>query len=93
MTITLDQLIVWLIIGAFAGAIAGLLIRGRGQGPLLNVLVGLIGALIGGVLFNLLKINPNLGQLVFTGRDFLAAVVGSMLFLIVIRWLTPRFLR
>lgn len=92
MTIEVSELIVWLIIGAVAGAIAGILIRGRGQGPLLNVLVGMIGALIGGLLFDVLNINPNLGELVFTGRDLLAAVVGSMLFLILLRWLRPRFL-
>lgn len=92
MTIELSQLIVWLIIGAFAGAIAGILVRGRGQGPLVNVLVGLAGALIGGVIFNLLKINPDLGKLTFTGRDFLAALVGAIIFLILIRWLKPRFL-
>jgi uncharacterized membrane protein YeaQ/YmgE (transglycosylase-associated protein family) len=92
MTIELSQLIIWLVIGAVAGLIAGILIRGRGQGPLLNVLVGMIGALIGGLLFDLLNINPNLGELVFTGRDLLAAVIGSMIFLIVLRWLKPRFL-
>jgi uncharacterized membrane protein YeaQ/YmgE (transglycosylase-associated protein family) len=92
MTIELSELIVWLVIGAVAGLIAGILIRGRGQGPVLNILVGMIGALIGGLLFDVLNINPNLGQLVFTGRDLLAAVIGSMIFLIVLRSLKPRFL-
>ena len=92
MTIELSQLLVWLLIGAVAGLIAGILIRGRGQGPLLNILVGMIGALIGGLLFDVLNINPNLGELVFTGRDLLAAVVGSMIFLIILRSLKPRFL-
>jgi len=92
MTIQLDALIVWLIIGALAGAIAGILVRGRGQGPLLNVLVGMAGALIGGLLFDLLRIRPDLGKLTFTGRDFLAAVVGSVILLILVRWLKPRFL-
>jgi uncharacterized membrane protein YeaQ/YmgE (transglycosylase-associated protein family) len=92
MTIQLSELIVWLMIGAVAGLIAGILIRGRGQGPLLNILVGMIGALIGGLIFDALNINPNLGELVFTGRDLLAAVIGSMIFLIVLRSLKPRFL-
>ena len=92
MTIELSELLVWLAIGAVAGLIAGILIRGRGQGPLLNILVGMIGALIGGLLFDVLNINPNLGELVFTGRDLLAAVIGSMIFLIILRALKPRFL-
>lgn len=85
MTIQLDQLIVWLIIGAAAGALAGLLIRGRRQGPLLDVVVGLAGALVGGVLFNVLNIQINLGQLVFTGRDFVAALIGAILLLVGLR--------
>ena len=50
------------------------------------------GALIGGLLFDLLRIRPDLGKLTFTGRDFLAAVVGSVILLILVRWLKPRFL-
>lgn len=91
MSIELSEMIVWLLTGAVAGLIAGILIRGRGQGPLLNILVGMIGALIGGLIFNVLKINPDLGELVFTGRDLLAAIVGSMLFLLALRMLRPRF--
>lgn len=92
MSISLSQLIVWLIIGAIAGYIAGLVIRGRRQFLVVNIAVGLIGALIGGVIFNALKINPDLGQLVFTGRDFVAALVGAVILLIVLRALRPRFL-
>ncbi|MGI8562503.1 MAG: GlsB/YeaQ/YmgE family stress response membrane protein [Candidatus Dormibacter sp.] len=43
----------WMVIGLLAGAIAGRLVRGRGFGCLLDVIVGVAGAAIGGFLVNL----------------------------------------
>ena len=50
----LNTLIIFLLIGAAAGWIAGLLMRGGGFGVLGNIVVGIVGAVIGGFLFNLL---------------------------------------
>ena len=44
------------IIGAVAGWLAGQIIRGRGFGLIGNLIVGVIGALLGGILFDLLRI-------------------------------------
>lgn len=43
--------IAWIIIGLIAGWIAGHITRGRGFGCLVNVILGLIGAVIGGWIF------------------------------------------
>ncbi len=91
MSINLGQLIVWLIIGALAGWLAGILIKGRkGYGLLGNILIGLIGALIGGVLFDLLNISLGLGALTFSLDDLVAAVVGSLILLGVIYFIRNR---
>lgn len=49
-------LIGWLIIGLLAGWIAGQISRGRGFGCLANVILGLIGAVLGGWIFTKLGI-------------------------------------
>ena len=41
-------IIVWLIIGAIAGWLAGLLVKGGGYGLIVDIIVGIVGALIGG---------------------------------------------
>ena len=46
----------WLIMGALAGWLSGELVRGKGFGCLGNVLLGLIGAVVGGWLFEQLHI-------------------------------------
>ncbi len=46
----------WVVIGLLAGWIAGVITRGRGFGCLLNVVLGLIGAVIGGWIFTRLGI-------------------------------------
>jgi len=43
-------LVAYAIIGAFAGWLGGMLLKRRGLGPVGNILVGVIGAAIGGVL-------------------------------------------
>ena len=64
-----------LLIGALAGWISGLITKRRGFGPLGNVIVGVIGALIANYVFGLIGISAHsvVGQLLF-------AVVGALVF-------------
>ncbi len=86
-------IIVWLVVGALAGTLTGRLIAGKkeGLGRWTNFGVGLVGALIGGYLFNLLNIDLGLGELKFTVEDLIAAVCGSLLFLLGLRFVRGRF--
>lgn len=74
----------WIIIGAIAGWLAGKLMRGGGFGFLINLLVGIAGALIGGWVFGMLGIAAGgiIGSLV-------TALVGAILLL----WIISLFKR
>lgn len=75
---------VWfLIIGGVAGWLAGLFMKGRGFGILGNIVVGVIGALLGGFLFRLLGLSSDgslIGALVvsFVGAVVLLVIVGAL---------------
>jgi uncharacterized membrane protein YeaQ/YmgE (transglycosylase-associated protein family) len=59
---TIEQLVVWLIIGALPGSLAGMVVTGtrKGYGPATNILLGLIGAVIGGYVFDKLNVRGRL---------------------------------
>ena len=88
---SLDQFIVWIVVGLVGGGLAGFLItweRG-GFGLVRNLVLGLAGAVIGGLLFRLFNILPALDKISISLRDIVAAVVGSMIVLIAL-WLLRR---
>jgi uncharacterized membrane protein YeaQ/YmgE (transglycosylase-associated protein family) len=78
--VTLTSLIWMLVIGAIAGWLAGVVMKGRGFGVLGNIVVGVVGAVIGGFLFNALGIAfwGLLGTLLvaFIGAVILLFIVG-----------------
>jgi uncharacterized membrane protein YeaQ/YmgE (transglycosylase-associated protein family) len=77
---SLEALIIWLIVGALAGWIAGLIVKGYGFGLIGNIVVGIIGAVIAGWLL------PRLGIVI--GAGFVAAlinaVIGAVILLVII---------
>jgi uncharacterized membrane protein YeaQ/YmgE (transglycosylase-associated protein family) len=93
MNLTLGQFIVWLIVGGLAGNLVGRLVtfRKEGLGWWTNLGVGMVGALIGGLLFRIFHINLGLGDLKVTFEDLIAAFLGSLLF-VVVWWLVAKFM-
>jgi uncharacterized membrane protein YeaQ/YmgE (transglycosylase-associated protein family) len=91
---SLDQVIVWIIVGLLGGSLAGLMITWdrKGFGILRNLGVGLVGALVGGLLFRMLGLFPGLDRISISLRDVVAAVVGSLLVLTAF-WLWQRSMR
>lgn len=83
MPVSLDQIIVWIIIGLLGGSLAGLVIKRerQGFGTMTNLGLGLAGALVGGFLFRLLGLFPDLDRIAISLRDVIAAFVGSLLVL------------
>lgn len=86
MSIDIGQLIVWLIIGSLAGFLAGQVVRGRGFGVLGNMVIGLVGALIGGLIFELLNIEiSGLPTFTFSLADLVVAFFGALILIALAR--------
>lgn len=84
MNITLTDLLVWVVIGMIAGSLAGVVVKRKkgGFGRYGNLGIGLVGALVGGFLFDLLSIDLGLENVTISLQDIVAAFVGSLLFLV-----------
>ena len=76
----ITDLIIFLVIGAVAGWLAGVIMKGSGYGLVGDIIVGVIGSLIGGWLFGLLGIAA--GGLI---GSIIAAVVGAIILIAILR--------
>ncbi len=92
MRITLQQVVVWLVIGAIAGSLAGLMVKRsrQGFGRFANLGLGLVGALIGGAIFRVFNIDLGLGAISLSLEDIVAAFLGAIFFLLILRWIRKR---
>ena len=88
MNVTIEELVVWLVIGMLAGTLAGLIVTRKkaGYGHLANLGLGLVGALLGGFLFDLFAIAPVLDKIAISLRDIVAALIGALLFLVLLHF-------
>ena len=75
------SLLLWLVVGAVAGWLAGLFVKGFGFGLLGNIVVGIVGAAVGGWLFQRLGVSLGGGII----NDIIGATVGAVIILMVIR--------
>ena len=64
-----DALLILLLVGAIAGFLAGVIVKGYGFGTLGNIIVGVVGAVIAGALL------PRLG--VFPGGDIIGQIISA----------------
>lgn len=69
----------WLIVGAIAGWLAGRIVEGYGFGFVGNLVIGILGACIGGFILPQLGIIPN-----STMGNLLAATLGAVILLVVL---------
>ncbi|SDD79561.1 GlsB/YeaQ/YmgE family stress response membrane protein [Paraburkholderia lycopersici] len=74
-------IIAWLIIGAIAGWLAGVLVKGGGFGLFVDIIVGIVGAFIGGWLAGLLGIHIGTGMI----SSIITAIIGAVILLFIIR--------
>jgi uncharacterized membrane protein YeaQ/YmgE (transglycosylase-associated protein family) len=74
------DLLVFLLVGAIAGWLAGLIVRGFGFGLIGNIVVGIIGALVAGYVFPRLGIGLPAGMI----GEILSAAVGAVIVLVII---------
>jgi uncharacterized membrane protein YeaQ/YmgE (transglycosylase-associated protein family) len=80
MPMDIQSLLILLIVGAIAGWLAGIIVKGYGFGLVGNIIVGIVGAFIGSYLF------PSLGLWDLPGLPgaILSATLGAVILLFVI---------
>ncbi len=78
---TVETILIWIIVGAIAGWLAGLVVRGFGFGLVGNIIVGIVGAFLGGWLFGTLgfAIGAGIINTIFT------AFIGAVVLLLLVR--------
>lgn len=76
------SILTWLIVGLIAGVLASLVMGGTGYGIIGDIIIGIIGAFIGGWLFSTLGVAVPLGGLAGT---ILVAFIGAIVLLFIIR--------
>lgn len=86
-----ESWLVILAIGAFVGWLTGLFLRGSGYGIIGNIIVGLLGAVIGSWLFRALNVTLPIGNAL--AERIIIALIGAFVLMFVISLLRPRSLR
>jgi len=74
------NILAWLVLGRLAGFIGSKIVNKSGEGLLLDIVLGIVGAVVGGWLFN------QFGHMAVTGLNLyslLVAVVGAVIVLVV----------
>jgi uncharacterized membrane protein YeaQ/YmgE (transglycosylase-associated protein family) len=77
----LETLLIWLVIGAVAGWLAGVIMKGYGFGLVGNVVVGILGSVIGGWLFGTLFVGAPSG----IAGAIIGATIGAVILLFLLR--------
>ena len=78
------DLLTWLIVGLVAGVLASLVMGGTGYGLIGDIIIGIVGAFVGGWLFSQLGVGTPFGGLAGT---IFVAFVGAVVLLFVLRLL------
>jgi len=81
-------ILIWIIVGAIAGFVASKVLTGKGMGLLWDIVVGILGAFLGGWLAGLVGIPVATGT--FSVSGLIAAFVGAVILLVVSRAVTSR---
>lgn len=81
------DIIAWLVVGLLAGLLASFAVGGVGYGLLGDIIIGIVGAFVGGWLFNVLGVVTPFSGLAGT---IFTAFIGAVVLLLVLRALRPR---
>ena len=76
------DLLTWLIVGLVAGVLASLLMGGTGYGLIGDIIIGIVGAFVGGWIFSALGVASPFGGIAGT---IFVAFIGAVVLLFVLR--------
>ncbi|MGD0865579.1 MAG: GlsB/YeaQ/YmgE family stress response membrane protein [Rhizomicrobium sp.] len=76
-----ESLLIWLVVGGVAGWLASTLVKGGGLGLIGDIVVGILGAFIGGWLLPRLGIHLGVG----IASAIISAAIGAIVLLLVLR--------
>jgi uncharacterized membrane protein YeaQ/YmgE (transglycosylase-associated protein family) len=77
------HIIAWLVIGLIAGALASLVVRGTGLGFVRDIIVGLIGAVIGGLILHAVTHGAHTSVKIW--KEIVVAFVGAVILLFIVK--------
>jgi uncharacterized membrane protein YeaQ/YmgE (transglycosylase-associated protein family) len=83
----LVNILAWIIVGGIAGWLASLVVRGGGMGIIGDVIVGIVGALIGGFVLSLL-LPGTFGFTGFNLGSLIIAFIGAVILLFIVKLFT-----
>ena len=72
--------LVWILLGLVAGFIGSKIVNKKGEGLVLDIILGIIGAVVGGWVFSLIGGHPVTG---FNLYSLFVAVIGSIIVLVI----------
>ena len=77
----IQSIIIWIIVGAIAGWLAGMVVKGGGFGLIGDIVVGIVGAIIAGWLL------PQIGIAIGSGiiAAIIDAFIGAVILLVIIK--------
>ena len=81
------SILAWIVLGLIAGFIASKIVNSQGAGIILDIVLGIVGAVVGGFLFNQLGAAGVTG---FNIYSMFVAVVGAIVVLVIYHLLTGR---
>jgi uncharacterized membrane protein YeaQ/YmgE (transglycosylase-associated protein family) len=73
-------LLYWIIVGLIAGFLAGKVMKGGGYGLLMDIILGMLGAIVGGWLFGMLGI--------YAGGGLIGGILVAFIGAVILIWLT-----
>jgi uncharacterized membrane protein YeaQ/YmgE (transglycosylase-associated protein family) len=76
-------IIVWLIVGAIAGWLAGLIVKGAGFGLIGNIVIGIVGAVVAGWLLPQLGVRLGAGLI----GEIIDAAIGGVIVLVILSFI------
>jgi uncharacterized membrane protein YeaQ/YmgE (transglycosylase-associated protein family) len=81
------SIIGWIVLGLIAGFIASKIVNREGEGLMLDIILGIVGAIVGGYLFSLIGAQGVSGVNIYS---MFVAVVGAIIVLVIYHSVTGR---